>query len=81
MPDFEKVYEEFHPRILRYLSRMAGEASAEDIAQEAFLKINRGLPGFKGESRLSTWVYRIATNAALDRIRAPPAGRDVDPPC
>ena len=71
MLDFEKVYEEFHPKILRYLSRMAGEEAAEDIAQEAFTKIDRGLRGFKGESKLSTWVYRIATNAALDRLRSP----------
>lgn len=70
MPDFEKVYEEFYPKILRYLSRMAGEESAEDIAQETFAKISRGLDSFKGESTLSTWVYRVATNAALDRLRA-----------
>jgi RNA polymerase sigma-70 factor (ECF subfamily) len=75
MPDFEEVYEEFHPRILRYLSRMAGEEAAEDIAQEAFTKIDRGLSGFKGDSKLSTWVYRIATNAALDRLRSSSAGR------
>ena len=70
MIDFEEVYEEFYPKILRYLSRMAGEESAEDIAQETFAKISRGLSGFKGESKLSTWVYRVATNAALDRLRA-----------
>jgi len=70
MPDFEKVYEEFYPRILRYLSRMAGEEAAEDIAQETFMKIDRGLSGFRGRSKLSTWVYSVATNAALDRLRS-----------
>jgi RNA polymerase sigma-70 factor (ECF subfamily) len=61
MRDFEEVYKEFHPKILRYLSRMAGEEAAEGIAQETFVKVNRGLENFKGESKLSTWVYRIAT--------------------
>jgi RNA polymerase sigma-70 factor (ECF subfamily) len=80
MLDFEKVYEEFHPKILRYLTRMAGEEAAEGIAQEAFTKIDRGLQGFKGKSKLSTWVYRIATNAALDRLRSPALKRTVELP-
>lgn len=40
-------------------------ADAEDAAQEVFLSVHRGLPAFRGESRLSTWVYRIALRAAL----------------
>jgi len=68
--DFNHVYEEFHPKILRYLSRLAGHLEAEDIAQEVFDKVNRSLDGFKGKSKLSTWIYRIATNAAFDRIRS-----------
>ena len=80
MPEFEKVYEEFYPKILRYLSRMAGEEAAEDIAQEAFTKIDRGLKGFKGKSKLSTWVYRIATNAALDRLRSSSVKRSAELP-
>jgi RNA polymerase sigma-70 factor (ECF subfamily) len=80
MLDFEEVYKEFHPKILRYLSRMAGEEAAEGIAQETFVKVNRGLENFKGESKLSTWVYRIATNAALDRLRSPALKRTVELP-
>jgi RNA polymerase sigma-70 factor (ECF subfamily) len=80
MLDFEKVYEEFHPKILRYLVRMAGEQVAEDIAQETFVKVNRGLENFKGDSKLSTWVYRIATNAALDRLRSPSLKHTVELP-
>jgi RNA polymerase sigma-70 factor (ECF subfamily) len=51
------------------LKRLVGEDEADDIAQSAMLKVSEGLPGFRGDSSLSTWVYRIATNAALDSLR------------
>jgi RNA polymerase sigma-70 factor (ECF subfamily) len=68
---FQAIYDEFQPKILRYMSNMVGEADAEDVTQEIFIKISQALPAFRGESKLSTWLYRIATNAALDRIRTP----------
>ena len=67
--DFHTTYTEYYPKIVGYLRRLVGEAEAEDVAQEAFVKISRSLDGFRGESRLSTWIYRIATNAALDQLR------------
>ncbi len=69
--DFNEIYEEFYPKIVRYLSRLTGQQEAEDIAQEVFEKASRGLKNFKGESKLSTWLYRIATNTAIDRMRSP----------
>jgi RNA polymerase sigma-70 factor (ECF subfamily) len=69
--DFNEVYEEFHTKILQYLSRLTNPHEAEDIAQEVFEKVNRSLRNFKGESKLSTWLYRIATNTAIDRMRTP----------
>ena len=69
--DFSQIYEEFQPKILHYLSRLTGQQEAEDIAQEVFEKASRGLKSFKGESKLSTWLYRIATNTAIDRMRSP----------
>jgi RNA polymerase sigma-70 factor, ECF subfamily len=69
--DFEKVYDDFRPRILRYLTRLVGAGEAEDLTQEVFVRISRALGSFRGEAQLSTWVYRIATNAALDRLRSP----------
>jgi RNA polymerase sigma-70 factor (ECF subfamily) len=69
--DFPTLYGEYYPKIVGYLRRLVGEAEAEDVAQEAFVKISRSLDGFRGESQLSTWIYRIATNAALDYLRRP----------
>ncbi len=67
--EFRKLYETYYPRIVRYLRRTVGEAEAEDVAQDVFVKAGRALDGFRGDSSLSTWIYRIATNAATDHIR------------
>jgi RNA polymerase sigma-70 factor, ECF subfamily len=67
--NFEKIYDDFRPRILRYMVRMVGETEAEDLTQEVFAKIGGALKGFRGESKLSTWIYQIATNVTLDRLR------------
>lgn len=69
--DFQQIYETFQPKILRYLTRLAGEFEAEDLAQETFVKAHRALENFRGESQLSTWIYRIATHTALDKMRQP----------
>jgi RNA polymerase sigma-70 factor (ECF subfamily) len=69
--EFPNVYQTFQPKILRYLIRLVGEADAEDLTQEALIKVSEALPEFRGESQLSTWIYRIATNIALDRLRSP----------
>jgi RNA polymerase sigma-70 factor (ECF subfamily) len=69
--DFNQVYKEFQPRILHYISSLTKGREAEDITQEVFQRISRSLDGFKEKSKLSTWVYRIATNTALDRLRSP----------
>jgi RNA polymerase sigma-70 factor (ECF subfamily) len=69
--DFPALYLEYYPKVVGYLRRIVGEAEAEDVAQEAFVKVSRSLGSFRGESRLSTWIYRIATNAAMDHLRRP----------
>lgn len=67
--DFDAIHSEFRPRIHRYLRDLVGPDEAEDICQIVFLKVHRGLAEFRGQSSLATWIYRIATNAALDRLR------------
>lgn len=69
--EFQKIYDAFQPKILRYLIRLVGEHEAEDLTQEVFVKVSQALENFRGESKLSTWLYRIATNAAIDRLRSP----------
>jgi RNA polymerase sigma-70 factor (ECF subfamily) len=67
--DFRSLHDQFRSRVLRYVTRLVGEAEAEDVTQSVMLKVNEGLPGFHGDSTISTWIYRIATNAALDKLR------------
>lgn len=58
------------PRIHAVCARMcADRGDADDAAQNALLSIARGLDRFDGRSSLSTWVYRVTTNACLDELR------------
>jgi len=68
---FQQVYDEYHAKVFRYLTRIVGRCEAEDLTQEVFVKVGQALETFRGESQMSTWIYRIATNAALDRLRQP----------
>jgi RNA polymerase sigma-70 factor (ECF subfamily) len=68
--DFQEIFETFQPRIRRYLARMVGEDEAEDLTQDVFIKISQSLSDFRNESQLSTWIYRIAANTAIDRLRS-----------
>jgi len=69
--EFNRIFKEYQPKILRYLTRLTGMYEAEDLSQEVFIKVESGLKNFRGESKLSTWIYRIATNTAVDRMRSP----------
>ncbi len=68
--DFQQLHQQFQPRILAYLTRLVGPDEAEDLCQEVFLKVERGLDSFRGEAKLTTWIYRIATNIFHDRLRS-----------
>jgi RNA polymerase sigma-70 factor (ECF subfamily) len=72
---FEAIHTEFRPKVLRYLKGLVGPDEAEDVSQIVFLKVHAGLKDFRGEASLSTWIYRIATNAGLDRLRNRSFGR------
>lgn len=68
--EYNRLYDEHYQIIVWYLSKIAGENEAEDMAQVVFEKISRGLDGFQGKSKPSTWIYRIATNTAIDKLRS-----------
>jgi len=61
--DFGEVYEQFKLPVWRLARRLTGnDEEALDTTQEIFLRVWRGLPGFRGDAKLSTWVFQIAWN-------------------
>jgi len=64
---FESLVREHQSMVFRTLSRMTGAgAHVEDLAQEVFLRLYRALPEFRGDSALTTYLYRIVVNVAQD---------------
>ncbi len=64
--EFERIAAEYQDRIFRLaLALLADRAAAEEAAQDALVRIWKGLPGFRGQSSLSTWIFAIARNACL----------------
>jgi RNA polymerase sigma-70 factor (ECF subfamily) len=67
---FETVVRRHHGRVFRMAQGMTRSADeAQEVAQDTFLQVFRGLAGFKGRSSLGSWIYQIAVNAALTRLR------------
>ena len=67
---FEELYRLHAGRVYNLACRLTGNVSdGEDLMQEIFVQVFRKLDGFKGESAVSTWIYRLATNQCLDFLR------------
>ena len=67
---FEALVSAYEKNVYNLALRMMGNAQdAEDMAQEAFLKAYNSLPGFRGDSKFSVWLYRIVSNVCLDQLR------------
>ncbi len=67
---YAQLVEEYAGRVYRLALRMLGnEADAEDVLQETFMSAFKSIDRFEARSSLGTWLYRIATNAALMRLR------------
>jgi len=80
--DLDKVLEDNRASLVRIARQYAGADDWQDLLQEMSLALWRGLPGFDGRSRISTWVYRVAINTALQfvrRRRAPAATLEREP--
>lgn len=67
---FDTVYREQRGRVLATVRSVLGASDEiEDVVQLVFIEIHRCLPRFEGRSKLSTWIYRIAVNVALQHLR------------
>lgn len=68
--NFADVFREHQHTIYNYLLRLTqNQAEAQDLTQEAFIRVHHSLPTFRGEASLTTWLYRIATNVSFDHFR------------
>jgi RNA polymerase sigma-70 factor (ECF subfamily) len=66
---FEELVRAYQHRVFGIALRMLGNrAEAEDIAQEVFLRVHRSVADFRGEAKLSTWLYSIASHLCLNRL-------------
>ncbi len=69
---FDQLVSKYQRKLERLLSRYVRDAAeVEDVAQEAFIKAYRALPGFRGDSAFYTWLYRIGINTAKNYLVAP----------
>ena len=74
---YEKLVREQTPILLAVTRRiLRDEEEAKDAVQEAFVSAFKAIGGFDGQAKLSTWLHRIAINAALMKLRKRPRGRE-----
>lgn len=64
----EMLYHQYKRRVFGMAHRIVGATDAEEVAQEVFVRVFRGLAAFRGDSALSTWIYRLTVNAALSYL-------------
>ncbi len=68
--DFRRLYDRYKQKVYGTVHHVMGYSDEiDDIVQSVFLEVHRSLPRYKGQSKLSTWIYRIAVNVALQHIR------------
>jgi len=78
---FDLLVESYQHRVYRLALAILGEpAAAQDAAQEALIRIWKGLRGFRGQSSLSTWIYSVTRNTALSERSSALARRTVPLP-
>jgi RNA polymerase sigma-70 factor, ECF subfamily len=68
----EALYHRYKRRVYGLVTRIVGPSDSEEVAQEVFVRIYRGLSKFRGDSALGTWIYRLAVNAALSHVTRRP---------
>lgn len=66
---FERLVREYGDRIYRFMKRLAGERSAEDLTQEVFIRVPRSIESLRPEGRFESWLFTIANNLCIDQAR------------
>lgn len=74
---FDELFRRFAPRLLRFARTFVGPAHAADVVQQAFLKLHENRHRYRAGARVSSWLFTIARNTALDHVRAAPQRREV----
>lgn len=78
---FEEIYTQFSPRIFRVCMGYVNDyEQARDLTQETFIAVWQNLSTFRNESKISTWIFRIATNICLRAIEKSKRAKTVDLP-
>lgn len=68
-PDWDELYNQHADRVRAILFRMCGPRDLDDLVQDSFIKIWKGIQGFRGESQSKTWISKITMNVAYDYHR------------
>ena len=63
-----RLYERYAPRVFNVVTRMVGKQESEELAQDAFVRVFKGIHGFRGGSALGTWIYRLTMNLCLSYL-------------
>lgn len=75
---FAQLVDRYKDMVFTLIDRMVYDKSIlEDLAQEVFLRVHKGIPQFRGKSKLSTWIYRITYNVCLTEIASARSRPDV----
>jgi RNA polymerase sigma-70 factor (ECF subfamily) len=78
---FRELVDQYKHLVFGVISRTISDRSrTDDLAQEVFLKVHRGLPYFRGEARLSTWIYRIVLNVCASEREQSRESISIDEP-
>lgn len=73
----QEIWQQIHNGLRAFIAkRVANEAEVDDIVQDVWLKMQRGLNGLKDQRRLISWIYQIARHAIIDHYRAPGRRRE-----
>src|ERR1700676_5737036 len=75
--EFEQLVREHNGRIRRIARRFAANGAVDDLVQDILTRLWRSFAGFRGDSRVESWIYRVALNAAMTHVTETVKVRDL----